>query len=562
MLKIGAIGRTYRHIQRYTEILGVLFKFGFGDLVTSLKVEQYLDIGRRVFSRKRTKTIETLTRAERLRMVVEELGPTFIKLGQMLSTRPDLIPIEFIRELEKLQDKVQPFPFSEAKGIIESELDCEFTEAYAHIHPRPLAAASIGQVHRARLNSGEEVVIKVQRPGIGRIIDVDLEILLHLAGLIEKHVEGWDIHRPTAIVEEFRRTLDRELDYRMEAGNMERLSGIFLNDPRVYIPGVYREVTTARVLTMEYVQGIKASYLDRLSDEGYDLIEIADRGAELIMIQTLEYGFFHADPHPGNVLILPENVICYLDMGMMGRVDRTTRENIIGLALGVIKREPAHLTKAILKLTEWEDEPDRRALGRDLTGFVDKYIHRPLKELELGAILQEVFEIAINHRLRVPPDLLLLIKALTTMEGLGRRMDPDFDIINKAAPFIKKVQMERYHPVRLAEDFLEYTSDLMEIAVETPGDIHSILKQARRGKFSIVLKHEGLEEMQLTEERTNNRLSFSIVLAALIVASSMIVNAGMPPTWHGIPIIGLTGFIVAGLMGFWLLISILKRGML
>lgn len=560
--KIGVIGRTYRQIERYSEILSVLIKFGFGDLVNNLNIDQYLDMGRRLFFRQPKEKIETLSRAVRVRLVVEELGPTFVKLAQMLSTRPDLLPTEFITELAKLQDDVLPFSFAEVNEIITEEFKLSPDEVYTWINPEPLAAASIGQVHRARLVTGDEVVVKVQRPGIQRIVEVDLEIMLHLATLVEKHLEGWDIHRPTEVVEEFGQSLDRELNFTIEAANMEKFAALYEMDDRVYVPKVFREATTTRVLTMEYIQGIPAGALDRLRQAGYDLIEVADRGASMVMEQTMLFGFFHADPHPGNLMVMPNHVICMLDMGMVGRLDRRTREIIVDMVLNVVHQDPAALVNSLLKLTVWPEEPDRRALEREAAFFMDRHLNRPLKDIHLGAILQQIFEVAFKFRMRVPPDLLLLIKALTTIEGLARRLDPDLDIIAKATPYVKKVQMERYHPRRLAVDIFEYGAGLVEVLKDVPVEVRTLLRLARQGKLKIDVEQRGLDHQLLTQERTSNRLAFAIVLGALIIGSSVIVHSGLPPTWHGVPVIGLVGFLVAGLMGFWLLISILRRGLM
>jgi len=314
----------------------VLFKYGFGDLVDTLKIEQYLEIGLQMVSKKRREKIEKLTRAERVRMALEELGPTFIKMGQILSTRPDLLPVQFIHELEKLQDNVPPFDYAQVKETIEAELGTPLEKVFKEFDETPLASASLGQVHRARFVDGEEVVVKVQRPGIQKTIEVDMEIMLHLATLMERHLQGWEIHRPTRIVEEFARTLEKELDYRLEAAHMERFAIQFTSDINVYVPKVYSEATTTRVLTMEYIQGIKATEIERLEREGLDRQEIARRGFDLIMKQVFVDGFFHGDPHPGNIFVLPNNVICYLDFGMMGRIDRESRENFSDLVMSIV----------------------------------------------------------------------------------------------------------------------------------------------------------------------------------------------------------------------------------
>ncbi len=558
--KTGMIGRTYRHAQRYRRILTVLFKYGFGDLIDILKIEQYLEIGLKMVSRKRREKIETLSRAMRVRMALEELGPTFIKMGQILSTRPDLLPVEFIQELPKLQDKVPPFPFSDARRIIEEELQKPLEEVFPHFDEHPLAAASIGQVHRARTIDGEEVVVKVQRPDIRKTIEVDLEIMLHLATLMEKHLEGWDIHHPTKIVKEFARTLEKELDYRLEAAHVERFAMQFADDPTVYVPKVYNYVTTTRILTIEYISGIKGSDIDRMEEEGLDRCKIARQGFDLIMKQVFVHGFFHADPHPGNVFVLPGEVICYLDFGMMGRIDLKSRERFADLIMSIVNRDEADVTDALLKLAVVDKEPDRHSLEKDVGDFIDQHCYRPLKEVELGKLLHQLLQMAARHGLGIPSDLFLMIKALSTVEGLGLLLDPDFDVIKQAAPFVRRIHLRRLSPRRIAGDVADSGTDFFQLLKVIPGEAREILKLARQGKVKMEFEHHGLEPMISTHDRISNRVAFAIVLASLIIGSALIVLSDIPPKWHEIPVIGLIGFVFAGLMGFWLLISILRSG--
>jgi ubiquinone biosynthesis protein len=557
--KIGIIGRTYRHIERYAEILRVLFKYGFDDLIHKANIEQYLDFGRRVFG-KGDEKLRSLSTPERLRMTLQELGPTFIKLGQVLSTRADLLPPDFIDELVKLRDEVPPFPFDEAAKILRVEFKGDLNEFFHHIDPKPVAAASIAQVHRGRLLDGEDVAVKIQRPGIRRIIEVDMEILLHLATLMEKHVGGWEIQRPTRVVEEFGRVMGKELDFSFEAANMERFASQFLDEPTVYVPKVYREASTDRVLTMEYVQGIKSSSIQELRAEGYDLRLIADRGADLLMKQIFVHGFFHGDPHPGNLVILPDNVICFLDLGNTGRLDREGRENIVDLVMGIAKRDPPALAGALLRMTSWEEEPERRSLEKDASEFIDRHFYRPLKDLEVGKLLNQFFGLAVRHRLRVQPDFLLFVKALSTIEGLGRQLDPDFDVIKKAAPFVEQLHKERFYPRRIVEDMIGSSSEVVHLLRSLPRDLQTLFRQARRGRLKLEFEHLGLEPLIKTLERFSSRLSFAVVLASLVIGSSLIIHSGIPPKWHNIPVIGLAGYVVAAIMGFWLLISILRRG--
>ncbi len=547
-------------MQRYRRILAVLFKYGFGDLIDVLKIEQYLEIGMKMISRKRKEKIETLSRAMRVRMALEELGPTFIKMGQILSTRTDLLPVEFIQELPKLQDKVPSFSFSDARKIIEEELQKPLKEVFPHFDEHPLAAASIGQVHRARTIDGEEVVVKVQRPGIRKTIDVDLEIMLHLATLMEKHMEGWDIHHPTKIVKEFSRTLEKELDYRLEAAHMERFAMQFADNSTVYVPKVYNHATTTRILTVEYISGIKGSDIDRLEKDGLDRRKIACHGFDLIMEQVFIHGFFHADPHPGNVFILPGEIICYLDFGMMGRIDLESRERFADLIMNIVGRDEADVTDVLLKLAAMDKKPDRHSLERDVADFIDQHCYRPLKEIELGKLLHQLLQMAARHGLGIPSDLFLMIKALSTVEGLGLLLDPDFDIIKQAAPFVRRIHLNRFSPKRIAWNIADSGTDFFQLLKVIPGEVREILKLARQGKVKMEFEHHGLKPMLSTYDRVSNRVAFAIVLASLIIGSALIVLSDIPPKWYEIPVIGLIGFLVAGIMGFWLLISILRSG--
>ncbi|MDP3284557.1 MAG: AarF/ABC1/UbiB kinase family protein, partial [Desulfobacterales bacterium] len=402
--KIGVIGRTYRHLNRYRQILTVLFRYGFGDIIELLKIEQYIEIGLQMISRKRRERVEKLTRAERMRMAFEELGPTYVKLGQVLSTRPDLIPVDLTQELSKLQDEVPPFPFSDAKKIIESELGLLSEDIFESLGEIPIASASIGQVHRARLKDGEEVAIKVQRPGIRKTIEVDLEIMLHLATLMERHVEEISLHRPVKIVEEFARTLEKEIDYTIEASNMERIGRQFLNDSTIYIPKVFRDLTTSHVLTMEYIEGIKVSEINLIEEAGLDRKIITARGADIYLKQIFDHGFFHADPHPGNIFILPGNIVCLLDFGMTGFVDRQTREDFVELIESIVVRSETKATQILLRITNWDDQPDVRLLERDVADFMGEHLYKPLKDIKIGKILQHLLETTSRHRLRIPPN--------------------------------------------------------------------------------------------------------------------------------------------------------------
>lgn len=560
--KIGVIGRTYRHLNRYRQILSILIKYGFEDLVDRLKIDQYLEVGLQMISRKKGVREEKLTGSERIRMALEELGSTYIKLGQILSTRPDLIPAKLISELAKLQDNVPPFTFKEAKQIIEKEFSLPLEELFASFEETPFGSASIGQVHKARLKDGDPVAVKVQRPGIKMVIEVDLEIMLHLATLMERHIEELAFHRPVKIVEEFTRTLEKETDYTIEAANIERFTRNFLGDPTLYIPKVYHGLTTARVLTMELVQGIKVSEVGQLEMAGLKPKIITERGADLILTQVFDHGFFHADPHPGNIFVLPDNVICLLDFGMTGSVDRTTREDFVELIDCVVRKDEYRAAQVLLKLTTWDTEPDLRLLEKEVAEFMGKHLYKSLKEIRIGKLIQHLFEMVSIHRLRIPPDLFLMMKALSTVEGVAVMLDPDFDMIARATPFIKKVKLARFYPDRIANDMIRIGAELFEFAQHFPRDLLEITRLIKQQKLTVKMEHEGLRDMLATHDQISNRISFSIIIAALIVGSALIVISKTPPFIYGISFIGIIGFLAAAVMGVWLLVAILKKGRL
>lgn len=560
--KLGLVTRTYRHVNRYRQILAVLFKYGFGDLVDRLRVGRYIEIGAQLLKGGRREPVEALSRSERIRKALEELGPTFIKLGQILSTRPDLVPVELAAELSRLQDNVEPFSFDQARKVIESELGSPVSRLFLNIDESPIAAASIAQVHRARLSSGREAVVKVQRPGIEQGVSVDLEILLHLAGLAERHVPELAFYRPTRIVEEFARVIEREMDFSIEATQMERFSRQFEGNSSIYVPVHFRELSSRRVLTLEYIDGIKSSNTEKLDACGYDRKLIASRGADLILDQVFKFGFFHADPHPGNIFILPGNVICYVDFGMMGTVDRHSREDFADIVAGWVKRDEAGTAQAVLKVVEYEAEPNRRLLEKDLSDLMESHLYKPLKELRVGDLLQDFMRIVSKHRLLIPADLYLMIKTLTEMESLGLRLDPDFDMVEKAAPYIRKVTIGKFSPRRIVSEFLESGGEALELAKSIPGELRDIMAQLRQGRMKVGFEHRGLDDFIEELDRSSNRISFALIISSLIIGSSLIIAAEVGPSLMGFPLLGVLGFSIAGVFGIWLVISIFRSGRL
>ncbi len=560
--KISAAGLSYRHFARYRQILTVMFKYGFEDVFGVFRMDKYLAGGLGLMSRKRRELMANYSRFERLRMALEELGPTFIKLGQALSMRPDFVSVDFINELTKLQDMVPPCPFSDIQSIIESEFHCALAGLFDDFDTTPLASASIGQVYKARLKDGRTAAVKVQRPDLDHLVAVDLGIMYHLASVTERNIEEASFIRPVTIVEEFARTIFKELDYTIEANHLERFARNFSGDATVHIPEVYRELTTRRVLTMEFIDGVKASDIQYLDTNGMDKKLITRRGAELLLKQTFEHGFFHADPHPGNIFILPDHVIAMLDFGQVGAVDQQSKEDFVDLIDAVVHQNPFKATRQLLKITYWDQKPDLRRLEKDVAEFIGKHLYKPLKDLNISILIQDLLYLVSRYRLRIPPDIYLMMKSLGTIEGIARQLDPDFDMIEQAAPFIRQIKLDRLKPQRLGDDLFTLSGEFIQFAKQFPTDMIEISRLIKEHKISLRIDEKSLAVIQTAHNKTGNRIAFSIIIAALIIGSAVVLAAWTPPFIFGIPALGFSGIVISAIMGLWLLVAVIKKGSL
>ncbi len=563
MLTFSRINRNIRSLKRYRDILGILIKYGFGHFVEQLNINYYLELGRRIVTLGTApREIERLTQPERLRLAIEELGPTFVKLGQVLSTRPDVIPKEYAEEFRKLQDKVPALPFADVAGQIQGELGEPHSALFAEVDPTPLAAASIAQVHLARLHSGEEVVLKIRRPGIERVVETDLDILAGLAYLMERHLPGVDIYDPSGLVKEFRRTIHREMDFTREGHTIDRFSANFSGDSKVHLPKVFWDYTGERVLTLEYVRGTKVTDFERLTEQGHDLQEIAGRGADFFLRQVLVHGYFHGDPHPGNFFILPDGAICLLDFGMVGRLESELKRQLVDLLVSVLQRDVDRIISQLLYSGDLSDEADRKALRRDLSEFIDDYYEIPLQEINVGRLLVDFVDILTQYRIKFPSDLMLLAKALVTMEGIGRQLDPEFNMVEHLRPFMENLLRERMSPASFSREMLSIAHSYTALVKNLPRDLKEFINRINRNKFKIDLEHRGFERLIADLDKSSNRISFSLIIAALIVGSSLIMQTEKGPMLLGFPILGFLGYSIAGFLGLWLAIAILRSGRL
>ena len=563
MLPILRVNRNIRTIRRYRTILGVLIKYGFGHFVEQLNIDYYLELGKRIVTRDRMhKELERLSQSQRLRMAMEELGPTFIKLGQLLSTRPDVLDQEFIEEFSKLQDEVPAVTLDQVKTQIQRELGYPADELFAEFSEQPIAAASIAQVHRGKLRSGEEVVFKVRRPGITRVVETDIDVLMGLAYLIEQHVPTVALYDPVGLVKEFRRSITREMNFTREGHTVERFASNFADSTTVYIPKIFWDYSGEIVLTMEYVPGIKISQLEKLRAQGYDLKEIAKRGADAFLQQVLDYGLFHADPHPGNIFVLPDQIICMIDFGMVGRLGQDLKEQLLDLLQALLERDVDRIISQLLYSGELTDTADLKNLRRDLHDFIEDYYDLVLQDIKIGRLFSEFIEILTHHRIHFPPDYMMLAKALVVMEGVGRQLDPDFNMISHMRPYVQSLIVERFSPKNISAQASRIAVAYASLAKNLPHDIKEFLNRLNRNKFKIDLEHRGLEKLVTDLDRSSNRVSFSLVIGSLIVGSSLVMQIDKGPMVFGFPLLGLLGYSIAGLLGLWLAVGILRSGRL
>ena len=575
-ITIRDIARTPSRIRRLARIARVLTRHGFAHIVRYLHIQRVIPNMLRAVRRPAvTRKAERISAPERLAIVLQELGPTAIKLGQLLSTRPDIIPEDYIAALQQLQDDVEPFDTQEAYAVIERELGRPIGDIFARIDDRPMAAGSIGQVYRARLRGGGEVVVKVKRPGIERIIRDDLDLLMIVARRAER-VEDIRPYRPTRMVEELAKSLKRELDFVTEASYTAKFSAAFERDKRVRIPSVHWEYTTPAVLTLERISGIPVSRRAELEAAGVDLSKVATAGADVFMRQYFEMGLFHADPHPGNLLVAEDGTLGIIDFGMVGHLDDDRRRDLGTMLIALVRKDLDLVVDVATEIGAVPDDADLVALKSDLVEMLDKYYGVPIKRVDMKSAFLDAMRVTREHGLDLPQDFVLLGKSFVTITGQATALDPDLNMAEVIRPHATRLLREKVSPARLGRELVGQLWQFANLFRRMPRDLRQFSRKALAGRLQLNLKLRGLEDMGAELDRATNRIVFGLIVAGVVVGSSIVIHAKMKPFFDDIPvigrhlegllpelsIIGFAGYVLAGLMAMVLAVAIWRSGRL
>lgn len=558
---LQALG-TVRDLGRLQEIAAVLIRYGFGDLVARMGLRGVLErAGRLLHLGEAEEGLLELDTPARVRQALQELGPTFVKLGQILATRVDLFTPQWIAELSELQNAVPALRYQDILPQLIEDLGDDPDNLFAAIDPVAIAAASLAQAHRAVLADGSDVILKVRRPGIKEVVEADLRLLRHLAALIETEIPELRRYHPGRIVQEFSVSLRRELDFAGECRNAERVAANFAGHAEIVIPKVYWEWTSERLNVQQLLDGIPGRQVETARAAGLDCVQLARTGAGIVLKMVLEDGFFHADPHPGNIFYMPGGAIGVIDFGMVGRVSEQRRFQIVRLLHGLVEQDAEAVSDVLIDWADDAGDVDEARLQEAADVFVDQYRGVPLKQLRLGMMLSDVTAILRENGLTLPADLTLMVKAFLTLEGLGRQLDPEFDMASVARPYLERALLQQYAPGVLLRRGKRALGGVVDLLRDLPRDLHRLLQSARRGRLQMQFEITTLKEFGNQVDRAASRMTMGIITAALIVGSSIVMHsAGGGYSGRWLMVMGMAGFIGAALGGVCILFSMWRGG--
>lgn len=541
-------GNSLNNFRRLREITGILLKYGFEDAVTATSLQGFVSEKRKLTWLRSEKPVFEYTRWERIRMATEELGPTFVKFAQVLSNRADLLPDDLVRELEKLQSSVPPFDTEIAKEIIEKELKIKIEDFFEYFGETPIGSASIGQVHLARLKNGEQVVVKIQRPNVKKQIETDLALMRDLATRTENFLEGLGIINIMDVVTAFERTMNKELSYLNEARNIEQFRNFYKENKDFYVPRVFKQYTTDRVMIIEKISGCKITDLVQMGEWGVNPHEIAKLGMKIYLNQIFEHGYFHADPHPGNILIRPDGTICLIDFGMVGSLMEDDKINFAGVFISMAQKDARSMAMYLRRLSVDDEIQDIKKLEYALHELIEDYASLDVKEANIAGMGAALQQIIYDNKMRVPGSIFLILRALAILEGIGRAIYPDFNTMEFMKPYGAKLIADRFSPKKIGADLFHDATELADFAQAFPAELRDILKQLRKGRLKFVFEPAEYEEILDKLTRASNRITLALLISGLFMSSSIVMIAKLPPNAYnswGMPYVSVVGYLAA-----------------
>ncbi len=565
-MDIWRLKKTYFSAKRLQEIINVFLKHGFGQIIDQIHLGRFIGLKKRIKSFGRWPYYKIPTVAERLRVAFEELGPTFIKFGQLLASRPDLVTVNYAKEFKKLQDRVPPFKVEQVYEIIEKQVGISIEKIFKEFNPDPIGSASIAQVHEATLMNGQKVIVKVRRPGIREQIMLDLSILQSIAKLIEKYIPESKLFDPVGIVDEFSKSITKELDFRREARNAIIFKEKFEDEEKIYIPKVFREFTTEKILVMEKVEGIRIDDTESIKEKGFNIEALLNTLIDIYFKQIFEHGFFHGDPHPGNILVRDDGRIALVDFGIAQKIDEEFKEAYANVALAIINQNTEQLIAEYLKLGIVPEDIDMEKIKKELKEDIEEvlfpiYTYR-IEEIKISELLESIMRVCLKHRLRFLPELLLIDKVLIMLEGLTRELCPKVSIIEVLKPYAKKIISKRLHPEFYLNKTFKVLRELKDAFENIPFQFKALLKKAIRDEITVRMYHVNLPEFIKDIDKASNKIAFSLIVSAMILSSAIMHASQVKPLIYGISLFALITGVFAFFLGLWLIISIIRSGKL
>jgi len=547
-------------LSRYNQIISTLIKYGFEDIASHPPMSRIMPQNGFVVPKRNGKLVSQYNRYERIRLVCEELGTTFIKFAQIASNRPDILPEDLIEELTKLQNSAPNISYKEIENVIINELARPMDELLEYFDELPIATASIAQVHRATLIGGKEVVLKIQRPNIRRNIIADIAIMKNIVNSLERFSPQYKAYNLSELIKMFESSIIDELDFKLEAMNQKEFGRLFAFRSNVMVPKVYQELCSSKVICMEYVDGCKITDLPKLKQQNITGKYLAETGINLYFEQVFEHGFFHADPHPGNIFVNKKGQIVFLDYGMMGTITDHDKMLFSDILLSLHDKDVQGLKKAILYFAPDLSDDLNRELENDIIHIIRNYSNTTIENIDGNEIMKGLNAIFYLYKIKIPANLLLLIKALIIIEGVGLKLYPDYNIIENIAPYVRKLLEKKYNPSSLRKDMYRNIQETSLLINQLPGDVREILEKIRKGKFHMEIEHKGLEDTNKNMDIIANRISFTLIITALLISASIVIHANLPPKYYEIPVLGVVALVIAFFFSIRLLYAILKHG--